>query len=370
MGCGTSRIQLRRSRPSGKDEYKLILWKTSPDESLGLSLLDADDGAMQIAVIKPDGLVAHFIRTNPDMVEKHMQVGYTIVAVNDVVGDCAAMRNELEEKILVELRVARTTVCLTSSTPVMEIGRAEHEPQAPLLDTSSPTQLNYGAAMDSLRVAAVPAQKEEGQRCREEEKETEEKGGLRYKPEPTPRKSHRRSSKEGHGLRLRDNAAMSDAPPLLGAWTAKPVTDVRGGDGEAVRTHGAAPVFRRGRRSSKTGKEAVLVTPSGLPTAYSVKHMVEGCVIPTPMPTYVRQAVASAGSALLPGFVDSALMPPDQNDAVYSRFGRSGREADRNADMFGVNWVEQRRLSKQHDEEIDVHALSASECCVLGCRRP
>eukprot|EP00929_Paragymnodinium_shiwhaense_P051881 TRINITY_DN26040_c0_g1_i1.p1 TRINITY_DN26040_c0_g1~~TRINITY_DN26040_c0_g1_i1.p1 ORF type:complete len:221 (-),score=46.86 TRINITY_DN26040_c0_g1_i1:1062-1724(-) len=118
MGCGTSKRHLPREDEddvSGQFEFKVILWKCGPDDTLGLSLTDKDDKSLGVDGIRPDGLVAHFFQVNPEMSDKRILEGYTIVGVNDVSLDCAAMRKELDDKILVELTVRRTTACHVGS---------------------------------------------------------------------------------------------------------------------------------------------------------------------------------------------------------------------------------------------------------------
>eukprot|EP00929_Paragymnodinium_shiwhaense_P100075 TRINITY_DN6211_c0_g1_i4.p1 TRINITY_DN6211_c0_g1~~TRINITY_DN6211_c0_g1_i4.p1 ORF type:complete len:251 (-),score=48.80 TRINITY_DN6211_c0_g1_i4:941-1693(-) len=122
MGCGISKKNL----PADDDEqeFQLFLWRRFTKEALGLSLVDEADGTLSVEGISKRGLVSDFMRANPEEVEKRVHVGYTIAAVNDVSGECQAMRQELDDNIVVQLTVRRTAICHSFRTPVTEIAHS------------------------------------------------------------------------------------------------------------------------------------------------------------------------------------------------------------------------------------------------------
>eukprot|EP00929_Paragymnodinium_shiwhaense_P080047 TRINITY_DN41725_c0_g1_i2.p1 TRINITY_DN41725_c0_g1~~TRINITY_DN41725_c0_g1_i2.p1 ORF type:complete len:329 (+),score=41.60 TRINITY_DN41725_c0_g1_i2:73-1059(+) len=109
MGCGAGKHSRRpeaaeEESPDAVDEFQLTLQRRSKADSLGLLVVDEVDevdATLRIEAVRREGLVSAFMRANANELDLHFKVGYRIVAVNGVCGDCEAMRNELEEQVVV-----------------------------------------------------------------------------------------------------------------------------------------------------------------------------------------------------------------------------------------------------------------------------
>eukprot|EP00929_Paragymnodinium_shiwhaense_P072499 TRINITY_DN36799_c0_g1_i1.p1 TRINITY_DN36799_c0_g1~~TRINITY_DN36799_c0_g1_i1.p1 ORF type:complete len:287 (+),score=49.58 TRINITY_DN36799_c0_g1_i1:77-862(+) len=109
MGCGTSKkhlpcekeVNVEEGELATGSEFTLTLWRRPSKEKVGLSVTNEVDGTLRVEGIKDDGLVADFMKANANEIDHHIEVGHTIVAVNDVSGDCEAMKREFDEKIVV-----------------------------------------------------------------------------------------------------------------------------------------------------------------------------------------------------------------------------------------------------------------------------
>eukprot|EP00929_Paragymnodinium_shiwhaense_P031108 TRINITY_DN17510_c0_g1_i2.p1 TRINITY_DN17510_c0_g1~~TRINITY_DN17510_c0_g1_i2.p1 ORF type:complete len:210 (+),score=40.48 TRINITY_DN17510_c0_g1_i2:145-774(+) len=111
MGCRASRYQVKKLREEEDvqppSEFTLTLVKLSPQQSVGLGVVSEDGGTLRIEAVHAGGAVSAFMKSNADEVDSHVKVGYTILAVNDVMGDCEAMIQQFSAKVVV-LTIQRT----------------------------------------------------------------------------------------------------------------------------------------------------------------------------------------------------------------------------------------------------------------------
>eukprot|EP00929_Paragymnodinium_shiwhaense_P054078 TRINITY_DN27101_c0_g1_i1.p1 TRINITY_DN27101_c0_g1~~TRINITY_DN27101_c0_g1_i1.p1 ORF type:complete len:269 (-),score=41.89 TRINITY_DN27101_c0_g1_i1:456-1262(-) len=92
------------------DEFQLTLHKRldSVIRPLGLEVLEDEDDTLLIETVNTEGMVASFLRSNPEELDVHIREGYSILAVNNVSGDTEAMKLEMEAPV-VTLKVRRTS---------------------------------------------------------------------------------------------------------------------------------------------------------------------------------------------------------------------------------------------------------------------
>eukprot|EP00929_Paragymnodinium_shiwhaense_P050384 TRINITY_DN25360_c0_g1_i1.p1 TRINITY_DN25360_c0_g1~~TRINITY_DN25360_c0_g1_i1.p1 ORF type:complete len:280 (-),score=52.60 TRINITY_DN25360_c0_g1_i1:347-1093(-) len=156
MGCGGSNI---KKLPPKDDEsarristvFRLTVQKRSSRQSLGLAVTEEVDGSLRVNAISRRGLVADLMAATAGDAAQHIRVGYKIVAVNDVSGDCAAMKQEMEEKVVV-LSVQRRTAL---STGRKIVGSFESEPaDAPPIPEYNATPAGVLTMTEFMKAAA------------------------------------------------------------------------------------------------------------------------------------------------------------------------------------------------------------------------
>eukprot|EP00929_Paragymnodinium_shiwhaense_P086260 TRINITY_DN46787_c0_g1_i1.p1 TRINITY_DN46787_c0_g1~~TRINITY_DN46787_c0_g1_i1.p1 ORF type:complete len:139 (+),score=23.90 TRINITY_DN46787_c0_g1_i1:104-520(+) len=92
----------RQTSPGDESEASVTvtLWRRPSKERVGLRVSDQGDGTLRVDGIQEDGMVSDFMRANSHDTDLHLKVGHKIVAVNEVTGDCEAMKQEFEAKIV------------------------------------------------------------------------------------------------------------------------------------------------------------------------------------------------------------------------------------------------------------------------------
>eukprot|EP00929_Paragymnodinium_shiwhaense_P113349 TRINITY_DN81623_c0_g1_i1.p1 TRINITY_DN81623_c0_g1~~TRINITY_DN81623_c0_g1_i1.p1 ORF type:complete len:300 (+),score=87.23 TRINITY_DN81623_c0_g1_i1:45-944(+) len=87
-------------------DFQVTLKRSTDGESFGMELADSEKVELQIKAIDESGLLAKWNKLNEDWLDNQVFPGDLIVAVNEVCGDLARMRGELEAQAPV-LRIRR-----------------------------------------------------------------------------------------------------------------------------------------------------------------------------------------------------------------------------------------------------------------------
>lgn len=127
MGCNGSKsagaAPVAKQQPVEGD-FTVTLERTSDEQTLGLRVIDAEQGVLRVEGVKEEGLVPDFIKANESTPDKHVKQGDLIVAVNGVTGETDKLKAEFKAKTI-ELTIKRVAPAVP-----MPAAEAAAEPEA------------------------------------------------------------------------------------------------------------------------------------------------------------------------------------------------------------------------------------------------
>lgn len=164
MGCngsksaGAAPVAKPVAQPVEGD-FKVTLERTSDEQTLGLRVIDAEQGVLRVEGVKEEGLVPDFIKANESTPDQHVKQGDLIVAVNGVTGETDKLKAEFKAKTI-ELTIKRVApaVPMPAAEPAAEPEASSTENKAEDAEAAPPAADGDAApAVDDAPIADAPA---------------------------------------------------------------------------------------------------------------------------------------------------------------------------------------------------------------------
>lgn len=161
MGCNGSKsagaAPVAKPQPVEGD-FTVTLERTSDEQTLGLRVIDAEQGVLRVEGVKEEGLVPDFIKVNESTPDQHVKQGDLIVAVNGVTGETDKLKAEFKAKTI-ELTIKRVApaVPMPAAEPAAEPEASSTENKADDAEAAPPADGDAAPAVDDAPIADAPA---------------------------------------------------------------------------------------------------------------------------------------------------------------------------------------------------------------------